>query len=113
MSNELVIPSWLMGCAPEDCYVLRVVGGSMESDGIHDGDYVIVHRGHAEPGDMIVALVGDDATLKRYYPNPDLNTVTLASDARNVPEITVPLSDLVIQGVIKGLVRKSERRERR
>ncbi len=41
----------------------------MIEEGIYDGDFVIVlRRDRAEPGEMVVALVGDDATLKRFYP---------------------------------------------
>ena len=57
---------------PGDHYVLRVVGDSMIDEGIHDGDWVVVERRErAEPGEMVVALVGDEATLKRFYPEGD------------------------------------------
>lgn len=52
-----------------DCFVLRVRGQSMIGDGIHDGDYVIVHpQNTAENGETVVALLGGNgATLKRFY----------------------------------------------
>jgi repressor LexA len=53
-------------------YVLRVRGESMKDAGILDGDYVIVHRQEtAENGEIVVALVGEEATVKRYFREPD------------------------------------------
>ena len=52
---------------PEN-YVLRVNGNSMIDDQIRDGDYVIVKKTEtANKGDTVVALVNNEATLKRYY----------------------------------------------
>ncbi len=51
-----------------DGFMLRVKGESMIDDGIMDGDYVIVRRQNsAENGDTVVALVEDEATVKRFY----------------------------------------------
>lgn len=50
-------------------FVLKVKGTSMQDDNIEDGDYVIVRKTpQAEPGQMVVALINGEATLKRYYP---------------------------------------------
>jgi repressor LexA len=50
-------------------FVLKVKGTSMQDDNIEDGDYVIVQKSpQAEPGQIVVALINGDATLKRYYP---------------------------------------------
>ena len=41
----------------------------MIGEGIHDGDWVVVaRRERARPGEMVVALLGDEVTLKRYFP---------------------------------------------
>ncbi len=49
--------------------MLRVSGESMIEEGIHDGDFVIVLRRElASPGEMVVALVHDEATLKHFFP---------------------------------------------
>lgn len=51
-----------------DLFALRVMGESMINAGILDGDIVIVHKTPvAENGDIVVALVGDEATVKRFY----------------------------------------------
>ena len=53
-------------------YVLRVTGESMIDAGILDGDYVIVHRQEtAANGEIVVALVGEEATVKRYFRESD------------------------------------------
>jgi repressor LexA len=52
--------------APGDLFSLRVRGDSMKDAGILDGDLVIVRRQpRAEPGEIVVALIGDEATVKR------------------------------------------------
>jgi len=52
-----------------DNFVLKVKGTSMQDDNIEDGDYVIVRKTpQAESGQMVVALINGEATLKRYYP---------------------------------------------
>ncbi len=50
-------------------FALRVVGDSMIGDGIFDGDFVFVRkRSTARPGDIVVAMIQEEATVKRYYP---------------------------------------------
>ncbi len=51
-----------------DAFLLTVKGESMVNAGIFDGDYVLVEKQNtAENGDMVVALVGDGATVKTFY----------------------------------------------
>lgn len=62
----LPLPEWLTPSV--DCFALRVRGDSMMKAGILDGDVVVVRRQEdAENGDIVVALLGDDATLKRFF----------------------------------------------
>ena len=50
------------------CFALRVKGSSMIDAGIFEGDFVIVKsQNHADPGDIVVALLGDEATVKRFF----------------------------------------------
>jgi len=50
-----------------ETFTLRVVGESMVGAGIVDGDFVVVRKQNtAEPGDIVVAVIGDDATVKRF-----------------------------------------------
>ncbi|MCL2884672.1 MAG: transcriptional repressor LexA [Oscillospiraceae bacterium] len=51
-----------------ELFALRVRGDSMLGAGINDGDVVIVHRTpEANDGDIVVALLGDEATVKRFF----------------------------------------------
>jgi repressor LexA len=53
-------------------YILRVAGDSMRDAGILDGDFVVVQRRDtAANGDIVVALVGEEATVKRYFAEHD------------------------------------------
>ncbi len=55
-----------------EVFALRVKGDSMIEDGIHDGDYVFVRKQlQANSGETVVAMIGDEATVKRYYPEGD------------------------------------------
>lgn len=52
----------------DDAFMLLVKGESMIDAGILDGDYVLVRPQHtAANGDIVVALLGDEATVKRFY----------------------------------------------
>ena len=56
----------------EETFILKVKGESMINAGIFDGDNILVqHQETAEIGDMVVALVGDSATVKTFYKEED------------------------------------------
>jgi repressor LexA len=104
-SERVTVPGHLLSARGGEHYVLRVVGDSMIEEGIHDGDFVVVlRREAAEPGEMVVALVGDDATLKRFYPEGD--TVRLQPANPVMKPIRVPAREVRVQGVVVGLMRK-------
>ncbi|HEY3233664.1 MAG TPA: transcriptional repressor LexA [Polyangiaceae bacterium] len=55
-----------------DVFGLRVGGDSMIDAGILSGDYIFVRKqSNAERGDIVVALIGDEATVKYFYPEKD------------------------------------------
>lgn len=61
----LCLPSEM---ADESTFILRVRGDSMIEAGMLDGDYVVVRQQDtANDGDIVVALIEDDATVKRYF----------------------------------------------
>lgn len=65
---EDYVPYSGSGYNPGELFALRVCGTSMIGAGIFDKDVVIVHKTPtAENGDIVVALVGDEATVKRFY----------------------------------------------
>lgn len=55
-----------------EVFALRVKGDSMIEAGIHDGDYVFVRKQlNASSGEIVVAMIDDEATVKRYFPEGD------------------------------------------
>jgi repressor LexA len=70
IEESLDIPGFLGG--DEGCFALRVTGTSMINAGIFDGDIVVVKRQDtADDGDIVVALLTDEATLKRFFKEED------------------------------------------
>jgi repressor LexA len=103
--ESVTVPKHLLGSAPEDHYVLEVSGDSMIEEGIHDGDLVVVsRREEAGVGEMVVALVGDEATLKRFFPEGD--RVRLQPANQRMDPIYAPAREVRVQGVVVGLMRK-------
>ena len=102
--ETVAVPRHLLARAGEH-FVLRVVGESMVDEGIHDGDLVVVQRRErVEPGEMVVALVGNEATLKRFYPEGESVRLQPANPA--MAPIRVPAREVRVQGVVVGLMRK-------
>jgi len=89
------------------CYVLRVRGESMIDEHIESGDFVVVHgRESADNGEMVVALVdGTSATVKRLYREAG-GWIRLQPSNDNVRPIRVHEDNILIQGVVVGVIRK-------
>jgi repressor LexA len=84
-------------------FLLKVRGDSMIEAGILDGDMVIVRSQEvANNGDIVVALIDNEATVKRFYHRPD--HVELHPENPNMEPIIV--DDVVISGIVTGLVRR-------
>lgn len=81
-----------------DFFILRASGNSMIEAGIDDGDLVVVKKQiYAEDGDIVVALVDNQNTLKRFYRDNDNRKVILHPENRRMKDIIV--DDCFIQGV--------------
>ena len=89
-----------------DNYILRVNGNSMIDDQIRDGDYVIIKKTDtAHNGETVVALINNEATLKRYYlddkgielhpQNPDFDIIHVK-----------PTDDFEINGIVLAVFRE-------
>lgn len=60
------------GARQEKIFALRVVGESMIDDGIHDGDFLFVKKQPtARSGEIVVAMIEGEATVKRFFPEGD------------------------------------------
>ena len=102
IEDQLIIPNDLAAMDTE-LFALRVQGESMIEAGIMDGDIVVVHsQERAENGDIVVALIGDEATLKRiYYEN---GHVRLQPENHTMAPIIVPRAE--VRGKVVALVRR-------
>jgi repressor LexA len=84
-------------------FILRVKGESMVEAGILNGDYLIVReQPDANNGEIIVALLEDEATVKRYFKYDDYIELRPANSA--MQPIIVPT--VTILGKVEGLLRK-------
>ena len=91
----------------QNTFVLQVKGESMRDDHILDGDYIVVEQTQvANPGEIVVALVGEDeATVKRFYREPG-GKIRLQPANSSMAPIVVPGTDVKIQGKVVGVLRK-------
>ncbi len=98
-----------------DIFTLRVTGDSMKNAGIFDGDYVLVKKQKAaDAGDIVVAVIGDEATVKRYFPptksgaDDEKGRVKLQPENENYEPIWVDKNspDFYIAGKVVGLMRR-------
>ena len=86
-------------------YVLKVRGDSMIDDGILDGDLVIIERREiATNGQMVVANVNGEVTLKRIYREGE--RVRLQPANSMMSPIFASARDVAVQGVVVGLMRR-------
>lgn len=90
-----------------DLYLLRANGASMIEAGIDDGDLVLIRQqSFADEGQIVVALMEDEATLKRFYPEPEKGRIRLHPENRTMKDIFV--DSCVIQGVAVRVLKDLE-----
>ena len=94
IEEYIPLPEKLFGKG--DFFILRAKGQSMIEAGIDEGDLVIVRmQNTAENGQIVVALIDEEATLKRFY--KEKNGIRLHPENSSMEDIFVP--DCSIQGV--------------
>ncbi len=92
---------------PGKHFALRVKGDSMKNAGIFDGDVVIVH--HDAPlrsGEIAVAVIGDEATVKRYFPRRDKVLLLPENDEYQPIEVRPSDPEFRIAGKVVGVFRR-------
>ena len=115
------VPASMVGLGEH--FVLRVAGDSMIGDGILDGDFVVVKKqAQAQNGQTVVALVGNEATIKRFYRVPgrapgrgpgrhaDRVELRAANPAYDpiIIESLVENPDFRLEGILVGVIRRLE-----
>jgi repressor LexA len=84
-------------------YLLRVRGDSMKDAGILEGDFVVVRpQDAATDGDVVVALVGEEATVKRFYKEAD----HIRLQPENQAMEPIRSKEVKVLGRVVGLLRK-------
>ncbi len=91
-----------------DVFALRIKGDSMIEAGIFDGDYIFVRKQPtAHSGDIVVAMINDEATVKYFYPEPDRITFKPANS--RMSPIVVNKTDFKpvnLLGTVVGVYRR-------
>jgi len=100
IEDYIDVPSMAGGEQGE--YVLRIRGESMKDAGILEGDFVVVHKQeNATDGDIVVALVGEEATVKRFFRESD----HIRLQPENTTMEPIRSKDVRILGRVVGLFR--------
>lgn len=85
------------------CFMLRVKGESMINAGILDGDYVLIKQQQvASNGDIVVAMIEDEATVKRFYKEKE----RIRLQPENPTMDPIYAKDVRILGLVNGVFRK-------
>jgi len=100
--NAIEVPPSMTGQG--DHFVLQVKGDSMKEDGILDEDFIVVRKQPtAENGQTVVALINNEATVKKYYKQE--NYVELRPSHAGMESILIKEGDLRIEGRVVGVMR--------
>lgn len=86
-------------------YFLRASGDSMNKKGIDDGDLVLIRNEHSgKSGDMVVALIDDEATIKKMQVNDDHIVLKPCSTNKSHQPIILT-RDFRVQGIVVSIIK--------
>lgn len=101
ITERMPLPTDIVGDAPS--FMLSVRGDSMIEAGINDGDYVVVkEQPVANNGDIVVAIIDDGATVKRFYKEKDC--IRLQPENQSMEPIFV--NECIIAGTVVAVFRR-------
>lgn len=108
IEDTVRIDSFLLGGNGREVFALRIKGNSMIDDGIHDGDFIFVKKTpSATPGEIVVALIEDEATCKRFFPEGDRVRFQPANkDMQPIYVQKAEFKQTMILGKVVGVYRK-------
>lgn len=87
----------------KECFIVTAKGDSMINVGINDGDFVLIEAAStADEGDIVVALIDDEATLKRFYIDRDNQKILLVPENDNYE--TRVVEHCIIQGIARKVI---------
>ena len=103
LEEEIDLPTELFGINNGDMFMLNVSGDSMVKAGIFSGDKIVVRKQEtAENGEIVVAMVDDSATVKRFY--KENNHFRLQPENDFMTPIIVDNCQII--GIVVGLIRQ-------
>jgi repressor LexA len=92
---------------PDKTFALRVVGQSMIEDGILDGDLILIQKqANASNGEIVVATVDNESTVKRFYLRGQTRQIELRPANSEMKPMFFSPEQVEIKGVVVGLIRK-------
>lgn len=102
--NSFYVPrEWLV--SPRETFSLTVTGDSMTGAGINKGDLVVVNaQNTASNGDIVIAVIAEEATMKKYMPMG--NDILLVSENLAYEPILMRSEDVRINGRVIGVLKK-------
>jgi len=103
IEDYIDLPDGYFTASNDELFMLKVQGDSMINAGIFEGDNIVVKKqSNAENGEIVVALIDDSATVKRFYKDKD--KVRLVAENPNYEPIVG--KDISVIGVVQGLLRR-------
>jgi len=103
VEGNIPLPKTMFKKSGEELFALNVSGDSMVNAGILDGDKIVVKKQTtASNGDIVVALIEDSATVKRFYKEKDVFRLQPENDYMK----PIFVKELEIVGIVVGLIRK-------
>ncbi len=100
--SAIEVPPFMVGSG--DHFVLQVKGDSMQEEGIMDGDFVVVKKQPtAENGQTVVALIDNEATVKKYYKKKGY--IELRPAHSGMEPLRVKKGDIRVEGKVVGVIR--------
>jgi repressor LexA len=102
----------LAGFEDDGHFALKVRGESMIEECIADGDHVVVRKQTTcTDGELVVARIGEEATLKRFYHERKQSRIRLQPANSTMKPIFCRAEDVTIEGVVVGVIRLMEPRK--
>lgn len=103
IEDTIPLPRTMFKKTGEDLFALNVTGDSMVNAGILNGDKIVVKKqSSANDGDIVVALIDDSATVKRFYKEKEVIRLQPENDYMN----PMFFKEVEIVGIVVGLIRK-------
>ena len=103
VEGNIPLPRTMFRKSGEELFALSVSGDSMVNAGILNGDKIVVRKqSTATNGDIVVALIEDSATVKRFYKEKDIFRLQPENDYMK----PIFVKEVEIIGIVVGLIRK-------